>query len=202
VSGLVRMGSLLLALSGTFVCAQTPPAPDNSFTADYPSDRAGILLQSSSWEPIAGEMPLKTRAAHGIAASLSYGVVPAKIVAEYGGEHATAQAADGQPVLCICHMIAIPGDPIIVRLHPKKGARELDGGRMTVYPVVGNSKMADANKTDLIPVDVSHPESIVWLVRPAVTLPPGEYALMLGTKNVYIYPFAVTPSPAQASGHR
>jgi hypothetical protein len=81
-------------------------------------------------------------------------------------------------------------------LHPKKDARELDGGRMTVYPIVGGSKMADANKTDLIATDVSQPEPQVWLIRPQARLDPGEYALMLGTQNVNIFSFTVETAPA------
>jgi hypothetical protein len=89
-----------------------------------------------------------------------------------------------------------------VRLHPKKQSRELDGGRMIVYPVVGGSKMADANKSDLIPVDVSHPDPQVWLVRSQIPLEPGEYALMLGTQNLSIFPFTVVLPSAHLSGSK
>jgi hypothetical protein len=160
---------------------------------DYPMDRAGVFIKTSDWSPVASEMPTKTKVAHGLAASLSYGLAPAKVVAEYVGEHAPTQVASAQPVLCICHIISIPGEPVIVRLHPKKGSRELNGGRMIVYPVVGGSKMADADKTDLIPADVSHPDPQVWIVRPQFALTPGEYALMLGTQNISIFPFSVGP---------
>jgi len=141
------------------------------------------------------------RAARGIAASLSYGLVPAKVVAEYTGEHAPTQIETVRPILCICHMISLPGDPVLVRLHLKKGARELDGGKMIVYPVVGGSKMADANKSDLIPIDVSHPDSQVWLIRPQSPLEPGEYALMLGTQNVSLFPFTTVSASGSSSQH-
>jgi hypothetical protein len=160
-------------------------------TADYPMDQVGVLIQGTQWTAVANQNPTKTRLAHSIAASLSYGVVPAKIVAEYEGEHASTQVETAQPVVCLCRFVSLPGEPVLVRLHPKKGVRELDGGRMTVYPIVGNSKMADANKSDLIPSDVSHPDPYVWLVRPQSPLEPGEYALMLGTQNISIYPFTV-----------
>ncbi len=188
-----------------FAAAQTSPdasgAPHANLTADYPRQQAGVMIQSQSadWSPLAGAVPSKTRAKHGIAASLSYGAVPATIVAEYEGLHAQTEIAPGQPVICLCHLVSLPGDPVLVRLHPKKASRELDGGRMIVYPVVGGSKMADANKSDLVPVDVSQPESMVWLVRPQQPLEPGEYALMLGTQNMNIFPFTVkapaTPAP-------
>jgi hypothetical protein len=202
---LVRSSLLLVAVAVTgFVHAQNSApaaaAPAPAFTADYPADRAGVLMQEGSWAAIANAMPVRTRAAHGIAASLSYGIVPAKVVADYDGEHAATQVDAGQVTICICHMVAIPGDPAIVRLHPKKAARELDGGKMIVYPVVGGSKMADANKTDLIPVDVAHPDPQVWLVRPQFALPPGEYALMLGTQNISIFPFTVVPATAEIPG--
>jgi hypothetical protein len=175
--------------------AQSGPAPqlipNTNFTTDYPSDHPGILVQQVSWKEIQNEMPAKTKAKHGIAASLSYGAVPAKVVAEYEGEHSAMQLGPGQITICICHMLSLPGEPVIVRLHSKKNSRELDGGKMIVYPVVGGSKTADANKSDLIPVDVAHPDPHVWLVRSQSSLAAGEYALMLGTQNVNIYPFSI-----------
>jgi hypothetical protein len=181
---------------------QPVPAKSESLAADYPANRAGIFIQSSQWLLVSGQTPVKTRTSRGIAASFSYGLVPAKIVSEYDGEHAPVRVEAGQLTLCICHILSLPGDPVLVRLHPKKLSRELDGGRMIVYPVVGGSKMADANKSDLIPVDVSQPDPQVWLVRSQSPLEPGEYALMLGTQNLNIYPFTVVAPPTPASGPR
>jgi hypothetical protein len=183
------------------VLAQSSPTPpadsgDSTFiAADYPKNRAGVLIQDAQWSDVAAQTPSRSRVAHGIAASLSYGAVPAKIVSEYPGQHSSTAVAETQPVICICHFISLPGAPVLVRLHPKKDSRELDGGRMTVYPIVGGSKMADANKSDLILADISHPEPQVWLVRPQAPLDPGEYALMLGTQNMSIFPFTVTAAP-------
>jgi hypothetical protein len=198
IPGLFLIASSVLSI----VYAQNQPGPGSrtELTADYPLDQPGVLIQDTQWTAVANQMPTKTRTAHGIAASLSYGMVPAKIVAEYAGEHASTQVEIAQPILCLCHFISLPGDPVLVMLHPKKGARELDGGRMFIYPVVGNSKMADANKSDLIPADVSRPDPHVWLIRPQAPLPPGEYALMLGTQNISIYPFTVVPPRAHPSG--
>ncbi|MGD0547981.1 MAG: hypothetical protein ABR991_09190 [Terracidiphilus sp.] len=165
-------------------------------------DQAGVLIQSDQWTAVANQNPAKTRIGRGIAASLSYGLVPTKIVAEYVGEHALTQVETAQPIICICHFMSLPGDPVLVRLHPKKGLRELDGGRMIVYPVVGGSKMADANKSDLVPVDVSHPDPQVWLVRSQFPLEPGEYALMLGTQNVSIFSFTIVLPSAHPSGSK
>jgi hypothetical protein len=169
-------------------------------TADYPKDRSGVFIQSSDWIAIRAAMPSKTRVKHGLAASLTYGVVAAPIIAEYDGLHAQVQVEPSRPVICICRVLSLPGTPVLVRLHanPKKNLREFDGGRM---PVIG-AKIADATQNDLIPADVSQPEDTVWLVQPRQALPPGEYALMLGTQNVSIFPFTVaaatvTPSPAK-----
>jgi hypothetical protein len=175
---------------------QPAPADDPDSTVDYPMNQAGVLIQGADWTPVANQYPARTRAAHSIAASLSYGFVPVKIVAEYDGEHSPTQVETAQPIICICHFMSLPGDPVLVRLRPKKGVRELDGGRMYVYPVVGNSKMADANKSDLIPTNVSRPDPQVWLVRPQTPLDPGEYALMLGTQNLSIFPFTVVATPS------
>jgi hypothetical protein len=220
VSGLFLMASSVLSV----VHAQSQPAPANvtdpnqsapvdivrddqaapsngaELTADYPMDQAGVLIQGAKWTAVANQYPTKTRAAHSIAASLSYGIVPVKIVAEYEGEHASTQTETAQPVICLCHFMSLPGAPVLVRLHSKKGARELDGGRMYVYPVVGNSKMADANKSDIVPADVSHPDPQVWLIRPQSPLDPGEYALMLGTQNMSIFPFTVSPPAGHPTG--
>jgi hypothetical protein len=184
-------GSLL---TQPFSRAQTQTAPVNprsTSVVSYPADLVGILVQNPDWTEIPGVTPAKTKAKHGIAASLSYGVVPATVVAEYAGLHALTQVKPRQPTFCLCHLISLPGDPIIVRLHAKKQTRELDGGNMIVYPIVGGSKQADANKSDLIAVDVSHPDPHVWLVRPQGELEAGEYALMLGTQNMNIFPFTV-----------
>lgn len=199
---LVLLTTLLVISLCVTASAQTESSArsaiaNSGFTADYPADRAGILVQTSSWEEIKDEMPTKTKAKHGIAASLSYGAVPAKLISEYEGDHAQTQLQAGQLMICICHLLSLPGDPVIVRLHPKKKSRELDSGKMIVYPVVGGSKTVDASKTDLIAVDIAHPDPHVWLVRSQSPLPAGEYALMLGTQNVNIYPFTVPTSVAE-----
>jgi hypothetical protein len=162
------------------------------FTTDYPAVQPGIFIQSSSWKELLNESPAKSKAAHGIAASLSYGAVPAKLVAEYAGEHAPIQVGAGQVTICICHILSLPGQPVIVRLQSKKGVRELDGGKMVVNPFTGGSKIADANKSDLISTDQAHPDPQIWLVRTKSPLLPGEYALMLGTQNLSIFPFSVS----------
>lgn len=194
-TALVATSLLIASAAFSMINAQNSPASDTApaLATDYPMDRAGVLIKNPDWTAVANQTPSKTKAAHSLAASLSYGVVPAKVVAEYAGEHAATRVDSAQPVLCICHIMSLPGDPVLVRLHAKKGVRELDGGKMIVLPVVGGSKLADANKSDLIPVDLSHPDPQVWLIRPQVPLAPGEYALMLGTQNVSIFPFTVGP---------
>ena len=170
------------------------PAASKVAPAEYPKDQVGVLIYDSAWSAIPQVFPSKTHVKRGIAASLSYGAVPAVAVAEYDGLHAAVQAGPGRPVICICHVISLPGAPVIVKLHPKKGARELDGGRL---PILG-SKMTEASKSDLIEVDVSQPENTVWLVQPREALPAGEYALMLGTQNMSIFAFTVS-NPANGA---
>jgi len=167
-------------------------------TEDYPV-QPGIYIHDAKWVEVRNETPAKTKVGHGLAASLSYGAVPAKLIAEYSGEHAVTRVSVPQPEICISHLIGLPGDPVLVRLHPKKESRELDGGRMVVYPMIGNSKQIDAKKSDLIPVKVSQPEAHMWLIHPEVPLEPGEYALMLGTQNLSIYSFTVVPAAAPAA---
>jgi hypothetical protein len=208
----VSFGIFCLAVVAAWIGihAQNPssqPAPAGSqFATDYPADKAGIFIRSPSWEPLTEQDPTKARTARGYADTFSYKTVPVKVVvADYDGEHATIQVDAGEPTICICNLASLQGQPVIVRLHAKKGARELDGGRTIVYQVNGESKIADANKSDLIPVDQQQLDSHiwrdahVWLVRPQSPLPPGEYALMLGTQNLSIFPFTVTESAGSSA---
>ncbi|HEY7339164.1 MAG TPA: hypothetical protein VH639_30025 [Bryobacteraceae bacterium] len=166
--------------------AQSPTA----ITADYPSSPPGVLIGGPNWINIPNEAPARTRASgHGLAPALTYGIASATIIAEYRGSRAAIQIQPGRPVICICHVIAVPGQPVIVKLHPKKDAREFDGGKLHI-----GSKAAKAETGDLLPVAISQPEENVWLIQPEQALPPGEYALMLGTQNLNVFPFSVAGS--------
>lgn len=171
------------------------PATPPTVTADYPSDRAGILIQSSDWLSVPAAMPAKSHLKHGLAPTFTYGIAPAEAVSDYAGLHASVQIEPGRPVICLCHLLSLPGNPALVILHAKKDFRELDGGSLHI-----RGKMEEAQKTDLIAINISQPESTVWLVQPQQPLPAGEYALMLGTQNVSIFPFTVAAaSPPSAT---
>jgi hypothetical protein len=126
------------------------PAATPTVTADYPRDRAGVLMQSTDWVSIPSEVPTKTHVKHGLAPALTYGIAPAEAVSDYEGLHARVQIEPGRPVICLCHTLALPGNPVLVRLHPKKDVRQLDGGNLHI-----RAKLAEAEKTDLIPVNAS-----------------------------------------------
>jgi hypothetical protein len=165
----------------------TPP----TVTADYPRDRAGILMHRSGWIAIPSEMPSKSHLKHGLAPTFTYGIAAAEAVSDYEGLHAQIQIEPGRPVICICRILSLPGNPALVILHPKKNVRQLDGGNLHI-----RGKIAEAEKADLIPINISQPETGVWLIQPQQELPAGEYALMLGTQNINIFPFSVAaPSP-------
>jgi hypothetical protein len=154
-----------------------------------------VLIESSDWAPIDAAMPSKTRAKGGLAQSLSYGAVRGTIVADYNSEHAAVQIKPGRVVICVCRLMSIPGDPILVKLHPQKGMRELDGGKLPIF----GAKMAEAGKSDLIPADVFHPGNTTWLVRSQDALPEGEYALMLGAQNMAVFPFTISAASNDSS---
>src|SRR3954453_6949614 len=86
----------------SLVTAQTQstasPTPSGKLSADYPGNHPGIMIQNVNWVDIPSSMPSKTKSKHGIAASLSYGAVPATVIAEYEGLHASVQLAPGQPI--------------------------------------------------------------------------------------------------------
>jgi hypothetical protein len=194
-SSVILIAGLILgviSLAPPFAPAQsesdTKSPPLANVTTDYPKGQAGVLIQSSGWTAIPAAAPSKSKVKRGLAASVSYGAVPAAIIAQYDGPHAQTRIEPGRPVICVCHVLSIPGAPALVRLHSKKDFRELDGGRLRVF----RSKIAEAGQNDLIPIEVSQPESSVWLVRPREALTAGEYALMLGTQNMGIFPFTVS----------
>ena len=196
-SGTLVLGIILISPRFGLCQAKPDPAPaaSSSPVVDYPNDRGGVLIEGSDWTPIDASMPAKTRAKGGIAQSLSYGAVRGMAVADYTGEHAAVQIKPGRVLICICRILSLPGDPILVRLHPLKGMRELDGGKL---PILG-AKMAEAVKSDLIPSDLSHPGSTVWLVRSKDALPEGEYALMLGAQNMAVFPFTISATSSDSS---
>jgi hypothetical protein len=196
-TGALVLGIILI--SPRFGLGQTKPdaapAASSTSTLDYPTDRAGVLIKGADWAAMDATMPSKTRAKGGIAQSLSYGAVRGTAVADYNGEHAAVQIKPGRVLICICRLISLPGDPIIVKLHPQKGMRELDGGKL---PILG-AKMAEAGKSDLVPADVSHPDTTVWLVQSQDALPEGEYALMLGAQNMAVFPFTISAASNDSS---
>jgi hypothetical protein len=197
---------LTMVLAGPlFAAAQNKTSPDSAsppaitMSTDYPLDRAGVLIRRSDWIPIPNETPTKVHMKHGLAPTFTYGIAPAQGVSDYEGLHSRVQIEPGRPVICICHLISLPGSPALVRLHPKKTVRELDSGKVHI-----GAKAAEAEKTDLLPVNVTQPESTVWLVQPQDALPDGEYALMLGTQNMSIFPFTVAganPASLVPAGH-
>lgn len=176
------------------------PAKDSAglSSTEYPKLRAGILILDSEWLSVPGTGPARSRAKHSFAPAVTYGIAPAAMVSEYAGLHSQVQVRPGQPIICVCHLISLPGEPVLVVLHPvpKKDLRELRAGNLHI-----GIKTEEAEKSDLIPIHMSHPEETVWLLQPDQALPPGEYALMLGTQNLAIFPFTVaaqsptTPPP-------
>ena len=170
---------------------ETPPTVSD----EYPTNSVGVLIHGVEWTSISPQTPGKTRVKHGFAPALTYGIASGAMVAEFEGGRAPVQIETARPVICICHFFSLPGDPVLVRLHPnKKNARELDAGKIHV-----GSKTAQADAADLIPVTVSQPENRVWLVQPQQALPAGEYALMLGVQNMSIFPFSVAGATQPAA---
>jgi hypothetical protein len=185
-----------LVLFSLLPCSQLAPAQDkpstaspapSNFPAEHPMDDASVLVDSG-WVALSQELPSKTRTKRGLVSSLTYGVFPGAIIAEYPGEHAELQIENRRPVFSICNVPSIPGTPALVRLHPKKDSRELDAGRL---PALG-AKIAEAKRSDLVRAEVVQPENACWLMRPREDLPAGEYALMLGTQNLSIFAFTIT----------
>jgi hypothetical protein len=174
------------------------PSPSN-FPVEYPNDGASVLVENSGWVDLSEKSPSNVRTKRGLLGSLTYGVIRAAVIAEYQGQHAELQIETRRPVFCVCNVPSFPGGPVLVKLHPKKDFRELDGGRL---PVSG-AKIAEAKQSDQVPTEAVQPENACWLMRPRKDVLPGEYALMLGTQNMSILPFTIAnpsggnPAPAK-----
>jgi hypothetical protein len=78
--------------------------------------------------------------------------------------------------------MSLPGDPVLVRLHSKEGARELDGDKMFVYPVAGNSNDAGNTEPERIPI-----------YRRAARRPFERNELKTGTCRAAAYAFVTSP---------
>ena len=166
------------------------PIPSN-FPAEYPNDGASVLVENSGWADLSEEFPSSIRTKRGLVGSLTYGAIPAAVIVEYQGQHAQLQIETRRPVFCICNVPSFAGGPVLVKLHPKKDLRELDGGRL---PVLG-AKIAEAKHSDQVPTEAVQPEKACWLMRPREDLPAGEYALLLGTQNMIIFSFTTANPP-------
>ena len=197
----MRFSIPLLALFLTNACvlsAQTKPdttsIEKSKSMQDYPKDQTGVLIKGTEWTEVPVVEPSKMRMKHGVAAAFTYGVVPAKAVMEYAGQHAEIVLPAGRPAICICHTDSLRARPVLVRLHAKKESRELVSARVPIM----DTTISEAAESDLVEVDLYTPESTVWLLRPREPLPPGEYAVMLKTQNMDIFPFTMTNSDKAA----
>ena len=166
------------------------PAPSN-FPAEYPNDGATVLVENSGWVDLSEEFPSNIRTKRGLVGSLTYGAIPASVIVEYQGQHAQLQIETRRPIFSICDVPSFAGGPVLVKLHPKKDLRELDGGRL---PVLG-AKIAEAKQSDQVQTEAVQPEKACWLMRPREDLSAGEYALLLGTQNMIIFSFTTANPP-------
>ncbi len=142
----------------------------SNFPAESPNDDASVLVDSS-WVALSQELPSKIRTKWGLVSSLTYGVVPGAIIAEYPGQHAELQIETRRPVFSICNVPSFAGAPALVRLHPKKDSRELDAGRL---PALG-AKIGEAKQSDQVPTEAVRSTAGKCLLALASTRrPPGR----------------------------
>lgn len=201
----MKSSATLAALFFANACVLSAQAPKPDTTSaetskslqDYPQDQTGVLIKGTEWAEVSQVVPSKTRTKHGVAAAFTYGAVPAKAVMEYAGQHAEIVLSDGRPVICVCYIDLLGRRPVLLRLHAKKNSRELASARAPIM----DSTISEATQSNLVEIDVSAPEGMVWLLRPRKALPPGEYAVMLETQNMGIFPFTVTNSDKAAATH-
>jgi hypothetical protein len=195
--------TLMFSLSGLLSLFQnapqdktTKPLLVGSELDDEISDLSGVYVRDSDWGELVDVAPSRVRVKHGILHALTYGTVPADTVAEYDGAHAEIRVTAGRPIFCICLPQSSPTQPAVVKLHNYKDTRLFNAGRL---PVLG-AIVAEAKESDLVPIDVHRqPKNMGWLLQPRLDLPPGEYAVMLGTQNLDVFPFTLTDKAAKAS---
>src|SRR5258708_1254151 len=81
----------------------------------------------------------------------------------------------------------MPAASSLGRRDVKKDWGELGAGRL---PVLG-AKIGEGKQSDQVPTEAVQPENACWLLRPREDLPAGEYALLLPTENLSIFPFTI-----------
>jgi hypothetical protein len=182
---------IAVCLPSLFAAAQNKPKQTSrtpsTLVASYPDDALGVMIETSEWTEITEVMPSNTELKRGLAPALTYGIVPATVVAQFDGQHAEVQFTSQRPLICVCRAMSSQATPLLVKLHPKKGYRELYGGKLRLP----GAKIAKATESDIVPSELYQPEERVWLLRPKSALPPGEYALTTSDENLAIFPFTV-----------
>lgn len=165
-------------------------AASSANPVSFPSGDPGLYVQDGGgWQAIAQTSPIKLKAKHAFASSLTYGAVAAPVVAVYPGVHAQVQVHGARPVICVYHVIT-SGTPLLVRLVEKKNSRELDSGHVRAS-LTGSGHQAVADAGIVVPITTSQPEDHVVLLQPQNDLVPGEYAVMFGANNMAIFDFGV-----------
>jgi hypothetical protein len=86
-------------------------------------------------------------------------------------EGVQAQMAPAWPVLCICHILGLPGTPATARQHPNYKQGELEAGNLSM-----GARREEAQKNHLVETAATTAESNVWLVLPQEDLAEGAYA--------------------------
>jgi hypothetical protein len=94
---LVEIGSISSFQSSTQTKRDPRSAPPSAPSVDYPED-VGILIRNSDWTEIPNVLPSKTKTEHSVVHSLTYGAVPASVVATYDGAHSEVQIQPGRPI--------------------------------------------------------------------------------------------------------
>lgn len=123
----LAMTCLLITLSCFFPAIQNPPAT-NSLQSDsqtivdasFPEDMAGVLIKGTDWIPISQSAPRNTKTKRSLASAFSYGAVPASIVSEYQGLHASVQVSVSRPLICVCRSPIPYVEILLVKLRVKK----------------------------------------------------------------------------------
>jgi hypothetical protein len=157
-----------------------------------------VAIQDSEWKEIEQVLPGETNFGlkHGVISGLTYGAVPARLVVRFDGAHADIQVSSRRPAIRVSG-VSVVGNLLLVRLHAKRGHRELAGSRLW-GPA---DELATVEKRDCVAIVSGTEGPGVRTLRSKDALAPGEYALVVGKHNMAIFPFTVLDNPKSQDRH-
>lgn len=168
------------------------PSPSVLLYTERVDDSAEVLIHDSEWKELSQVLPNDPdlQVKNGMISGITWGAVPARLVVRFDGEHADVLVNSRRPTIRISG-VSVSMKLLLVRLHPKRGYRDLVGSRLREP----GAQIAKVDPHDRVAAVISEDGPDAWILRAKEALQPGEYAIMTGKQNLALFPFTILESP-------